>query len=164
MKTRTFVFAVAAALAGMLAFSGSGFAAKGGIPGSPTDGGGGGAPDLGDLIVLNRDAWGLPILTDDGCQQPIGLPSENCLLECGDTEPCLVPVNDLCAVAVGFETCTQEVDFGRTSVIRSPDSVIEQSLEEVVTKLATAQCTTTSPFRQQTDKSSAATLAPVAAP
>ena len=27
--------------------------------------GGGGAPDLGDLIVLYRDAWGLPILTGD---------------------------------------------------------------------------------------------------
>ena len=40
---------------------------------------------------------------------------------------------------------TQEVDFGRTSVIRSPLSVIEQSLGEVVTKLATAQCTTLDP-------------------
>ncbi len=32
---RTFTFTVAAALVGMLAFSGSGFAAKGGIPGPP---------------------------------------------------------------------------------------------------------------------------------
>ena len=45
----------------------------------------------------------------------------------------------------GYETCTQEVDFGRTSVVRSPVSVIEQSLGEVVTKLATAQCTTLDP-------------------
>ena len=50
-----------------------------------------------------------------------------------------------CAVVVGCETYTQEVDFGRTSVIRSPVSVIEQSLAEAVTKLATAQCTSLDP-------------------
>ena len=63
------------ALAGLLVFSGSGFAAKGGIQGPPTDGGGG-APDLGDLIVLYRDAWGLPFLTEDLCQQPLAAPGE----------------------------------------------------------------------------------------
>ena len=65
MKTRTFVFAVAAALVGMLTFSGSGFAAKGGIQGPPDDSGE--PPDLGDIIVLYRDDWGLPILTGDLC-------------------------------------------------------------------------------------------------
>ena len=148
MKTRTFIFAVAAALTGMLAFSGSGFAAKGGIPGPPTNGGGG-APDLGDLIVLHRDAWGRPIPTDATivddpetglpvpaglCQQPIGLPSDSCPLAevcVNPEEPCLVPVDPYsCGVMEGYETCTQEVDFGRTSVIRSPDSVLEQSLGE----------------------------------
>ena len=58
----------------------------------------------------------------------------------------VVSVNpDTCAVALGCEACTQEVDFGRTSVVRSPVSVIEQSLGEVVTKLATAQCTSLDP-------------------
>ena len=45
-------------------------------PGSGGGGGGGGSPDLGDLIVLYRDAWGLPILTDDLCQQPLAAPGE----------------------------------------------------------------------------------------
>ncbi len=57
-----------------------------------------------------------------------------------------IPVDPTtCAVVVGYETYIQEVDFGRTSVVRSPLSVIEQSLGEVVTKLATAQCTSLDP-------------------
>ena len=36
----------------------------------------------------------------------------------------------------------QEVDFGRTSVVRSPASVLEQQLEDVVVRLATADCIT----------------------
>lgn len=152
MKTRTFAFTVATALAGMLAFSGSGFAAKGGIPGPPGDSGE--PPDLGDIIVLYRDAWGLPILTGNLCQQPLAapgveLPAIGDLLGCvppDDTVSCVIPVNpETCAVVVGYETYTQEVDFGRTSVIRSPVSVIEQSLEEAVSKLATAQCITLDP-------------------
>ena len=147
---RTFTFTVVAALAGMLAYSGIGFAAQGGIPGPPDDSGE--PPDLGDIIVLYRDAWGLPNLTLDLCQQAIPadpLP-DTCLSECVvDGVPSgvsVVAVNpDTCGIALGCETCTQEVDFGRTSVIRSPVSVIEQSLAEAVTKLATAQCTSLDP-------------------
>lgn len=151
MKIRTFVFTAAAAVfAGLLAFSGSGFAAKGGTKGPPTDSGE--PPDLGDIIVLYRDAWGLPILTGNLCQQPIPadpLPDtcpESCVVDGTPPGVSVVSVDsNSCAVTVGCETCTQEVDFGRTSVIRSPVSVIEQSLGEVVTKLATAQCTTLDP-------------------
>jgi len=153
MKTRTCLFtAVAALFAGLLAFSGIGFAAKGGIKGPPSDSGE--PPDLGDLIVLYRDEWGLPILTGDLCQQPLAAPGVTlpaigdmpaCVPE-SDTDSCVIPVDPgTCAVVVGYETYTQEVDFGRTSVIRSPVSVIEQSLGEVVTKLATAQCTSLDP-------------------
>ncbi len=142
-------------LSGLAIFSGNGFAAKGGTPGPPTDrgGGGGGAPDLGDLIVLYRDAWGLPILTNDDCQQPLAapgvkLPAVDPYTECNPSpdQSCIIPVDPTtCAVVVEYETYTQEVDFGRTSVIRSPVSVIEQSLVEVVTKLETAQCTSLDP-------------------
>ena len=143
-------------LSGLFVFSDSGFAAKGGTPGPPTGrGGGGGGSDLGDLIVLYRDAWGVPILTEKLCQQPLAAPGvifklgedtdDDCVLATG-TESCLIPVDSTtCAVVVGYETYTQEVDFGRTSVVRSPVSVIEQSLGEVVTKLATAQCTSLDP-------------------
>ena len=153
MKARTHFFTAVTVLAGLLAFSGIGFAAKGGIPGPPTDNGGGGAPDLGDLIVLYRDAWGLPILIGNLCQQALAapgvtLPADDSYPGCTPSpdESCVIPVDpDTCAVVVGYETYTQEVDFGRTSVVRSPASVIEQSLGEVVTKLATAQCTTLDP-------------------
>lgn len=137
-------------LAGM---SGSVLAAKGGTPGKP-GGDSGGSPDLGDLIVLYRDAWGLPILTGDLCQQPLAapgvtLPAIGDIPECipaSETESCVIPVEpQTCAITVGYETYTQETDFGRTSVIRSPITVIQQSLGEVVTKLSTAQCTTLDP-------------------
>ncbi len=142
-------------LAGLFVFSDSGFAAKGGTPGPPTNGGGG-SPDLGDLIVLYRDDWGVPILTDDfyKCQQPLAAPGVT-LPKIGDepgcvpntlADSCIIPVDlETCAVVPGYEEYTQEVEFGRTSVIRSPVSVIEQSLGEVITKLATAQCTTLDP-------------------
>lgn len=145
----------AAIFIGLFTISIGAFAARGGIPGKPdTSGGGGGSPDLGDIVILYRDADGLPIPTtatqvvdpESGrlvaaglCQQPIGLPSDTCPLVC--TEPCLVPVDPLtCGVVVGYETCPQEVDFGRTSVVRSPDSVLDQALEEATARLATAQC------------------------
>lgn len=151
MKIRTVTFLVAAALAGTLALSSSGFAAKGGIHGNPTGGSSGGSPDFGDLIVLYRDARGVPILTDDLCQQPLAAPgstwpASTSVLACSVTDSCVIPVDsETCAIVVGYEAYAQEVDFGRTSVIRSPESVIEHSLGEVVTKLATAQCTTLDP-------------------
>jgi len=149
---RTLTVTVAAALTGMLAFSGIGFAAKGGDPGPPGDSGE--PPDLGDIIILLRDPWGLPILTDDLCQQPLAspgvtLPAVGDIPSCvppSETDSCVIPVDPAtCAVVVGYETYTQEVDFGRTSVVRSPVSVLEQSLTEAVTKLATAQCTSLDP-------------------
>jgi len=150
MKTRTHLFTMMAVLAGLLTLSGSANAAQkvcddGTRP--PCDNSGGSAPpDLGDLFVLYRDANGVPILTADSCQQPIGLPSDTCPLACAEGEPCLVPVDPAtCAVQVGYETCTQEVDFGRTSVVRSPVSVLEQQLDDVVVNLSTADCISLDP-------------------
>ena len=49
---------------GAIAFIGNVNAAPGGVPGPPDDGGGGEPPqDFGDLIILHRDADGVPILT-----------------------------------------------------------------------------------------------------
>lgn len=150
------------ALAGLLVFSGSSFAAKGGTPGPPDDGGdGGGAPDLGDLIILYRDIDGVPIpspettvedpetgqLIDGGlCWQPIAFPSqEGCEVLCEDpTVPCLVPVDQYnCSVLA--PACTQEVDFGRINEARAPDQVFDSQLEDVVINLATADCRTLDP-------------------
>ena len=82
MKARTHFFTAIAVLTGLLAFSGSALTAPklcddGTRP--PCDAGGGGGsepPDLGDLFILYRDANGVPILTTESCQQPIGLPSD----------------------------------------------------------------------------------------
>jgi hypothetical protein len=130
------------------AFIGNVNAAPGGVPGPPDDGGDNEPPDLGDLIILYRDADGVPILTNetDLCQQPIAFPSEACPQVCDELEPCLVPVNpDTCGVMVGYESCTREVDFGRVNEARSPETVFETQLEDVIVNLATADCITLDP-------------------
>lgn len=131
-------------------------AAPGGIPGPPGDNGGGGAttPDLGDLFVLLRDADGVPTLTEDNCQQPLAapgvtLPASGDYPGCiPDTEEdsCTIPVDpETCAVVSGYETYTQEVEFGRDNVVRSPDSVFATQLEDAEVKLSTADCVTLDP-------------------
>jgi hypothetical protein len=113
--------------------------------------GGGGStelPDLGDLFVLLRDADGIPMLTADSCQQPlaapgVALPAVGSIPACvpAPTASCVIPVDPLtCAVVVGYETYTQEVDFGRSNVVRSPESVLQTQLEDVMVNLATADC------------------------
>jgi hypothetical protein len=107
--------------------------------------------DYGDLVILYRNANGNPILSEAVggtglCEQPIAFPSDTCSVECVEGEPCLVPVNPTtCAIEVGYETCTQEVDFGRIDSARSPPSVFAAQLEDVIVKLATADCITLDP-------------------
>jgi hypothetical protein len=161
---RTFAFTLAAALTGLLAYSGIGLAAPGGIPGPPDDGGGA-APDFGDLIILLRDANGVPIPSDatlvedpetgelvDGglCWQPIAFNVSDaalCPAECViATDPATVSVDQYnCAVATGCSGCTQEVEFGRINEARSPAEVFASQLEDVVVSLATADCRTLDP-------------------
>jgi hypothetical protein len=114
----------------------------------PCDGGGGGTemPDFGDLIILYRDANGVPVLDGDLCQQPIAFPSDSCTLDCTGADPCLVPVDPAtCAVEVAYASCTREVEFGRINEARSPETVFETQLEDVVVNLATADCVTLDP-------------------
>ncbi|MGW8313801.1 MAG: acyl-CoA dehydrogenase family protein, partial [Desulfuromonadales bacterium] len=160
MKMQSLVIAVMAAL---LFFSGSALAVK--PPGAGNGGGGGGEveiPDLGDLIILYRDARGVPYLTDDGCWQP--LPSADCPDACFadglvDGEPSgtdVLYVNpETCAIdlVVTLEdeslfncaTCTQEVDFGRINEARSSDSVFTSQLDDVIVRLGTADCSSLDP-------------------
>jgi uncharacterized membrane protein YgcG len=103
-------------------------------------------PDFGDLIILYRDANGVPILDGNQCQQPIAFPSGTCTWDCTGADPCLVPVDPAtCAVEVAYATCTQEVDFGRINEARAPDTVFESQLEDVVVNLATADCVSLGP-------------------
>jgi hypothetical protein len=166
MKIKSLFITVMAALlltsAGLI---GSANAAPGGIPGPP-DGGGGAAPDFGDLIILLRDTSGVPIpsaatlvedpetgeLVDGGlCWQPIAFNVDDtalCPTDCQvtTTTPATVLVDQYnCGVATGCSGCTQEVDFGRINEARSPDEVFDSQLEDVVVSLATADCRTLDP-------------------
>jgi hypothetical protein len=166
MKIKSLFITVMAALlltsAGLI---GSANAAPGGIPGPP-DGGGGAAPDFGDLIILLRDTSGVPIpsaatlvedpetgeLVDGGlCWQPIAFNVDDtalCPTDCQvtTTTPATVLVDQYnCGVATGCSGCTQEVDFGRINEARSPETVFDSQLEDVIVSLATADCVTLDP-------------------
>lgn len=128
-------------------YVGSVSAAPGGVPGPP-DPGGNEPPDYGDLIILYRDAYGVPILTDEIhlCRQPIAFPSESCTPDCGGMDPCLIPVvPETCAIEAGYEACAKEIEFGRVNEARSPETVFETRLEDVVVNLATADCISLDP-------------------
>jgi hypothetical protein len=150
------------ALIGAFALIGGAYAqgnGPGGGGGGPGGGGGGGGgdgdagepPDYGDLVVLYRDASGFPELTADSCQQPIAFESDTCVnyedFLCVEFDPddgvtCLtkvVPVDSTtCAILPEGVGCTHEIEFGRANSARSPASVFEAQLEDVVVKLATA--------------------------
>jgi hypothetical protein len=167
MKIQSLVLTVMAAL---LIFSGDVLAAQGGGGG----GGGGGVvetPDYGDLIILYRDAWGVPIpspevlvedpetseLVDGGlCWQPIAFNVDDplacpaiCVVDSDPFDPDVPDVVDVnqynCGVAEGCAGCTQEVDYERINVARSPDSVFESQLADVIVNLATADCLSLDP-------------------
>lgn len=118
----------------LCAFNSSAFAAAGdgsGGTGGSGAGGSGSGEVLGDLVVLLRDARGIPILTAEKCQQP---------LAADDT---LIPVDPLtCAVVAGNETKLQAVDFARMSVARSPAKVMDKQMADVLVNVSTAQCLT----------------------
>jgi len=157
MRIKSVVFMVMAAL---LVFGGDALAR------GPASGGGGGGdtgepPDYGDLVKLYRDDFGVPNLTEDLCQQPLGFVSETCTADLlavaevtcinldNDSDTCefnLLPVDaETCAILPGYEGCTQEVDFGRMNSARAPDSVLESQLADVLVNLATADCVTLDP-------------------
>ena len=108
--------------------------------------------DYGDLIKLYRDVNGVPHLTADGCWQP--LPSATCGVDAADcvlvaSDPAgedVIPVDPAtCAVVAACAACTQEVEFGRINEARSPETVFDTQLEDVVVSLATADCVTLDP-------------------
>ena len=86
--------------------------------------------DYGDLIVVVRDpVTGAPVLVD------------------GEYQVCVTPDCSQVVLTVDGEVpegvTPIEVDFGRASVARAPDRVIDHSLDEVLDRLATATTVTT---------------------
>ena len=151
MRIKTIVMM---ALAALLVLGGNALAERPPGAGSGGAGGGGGngdgggeITDFGDLFMLYRNDSGVPILDGNLCQQPIAFPSETCVndgvttcyADLGDVSVVLVDPAT-CTVPSACASCTSEVDFGRSNAARSPVSVFEAQLEDVVTKLATADC------------------------
>ena len=129
-------------------------------PGGPGGSGGeGDIPDTGelygDLYVILRDVNGVPILSADGCIQPIAAVdgSVDIATENGGTltittiegEPFALPTytdtaGDLveCELTEEMATWVQAVDFGRLNLGRSPESVIAHAFDEAIKKLNVA--------------------------
>ena len=104
-----------------------------GVPGGEGRPGGGGNPSpgdtkgdiYGDMILLLRDpVTGLPILTADGWTQA-----------CTDVACTPELAVEMVDGEVPSGVTTLEVDLGRASVARSPDSVIDHALDEALSKL-----------------------------
>ena len=177
MKTRLLLTLLGVLAAGAVGLSGTAVAQGKGGGGGNGGGGGGGdgeAPDFGDLIILYRDANGVPIPSDpvevpdpeSGLLVSGGLcwqPTSAEVLPFGDWTPpsdrvvlpttlievngrYLIPVDQYtCGVEGFFGSYTEEADFGRLNEARSPASVFEAQLEDVVIKLATADSTSLDP-------------------
>ena len=153
MKKQGIFYVLTAVLAGLLAFSTGAMAER-----PPGVGGGNGGghdsgnepPDYGDLFILYRDAYGVPILTTDGCIQPLAAETfDGCIQIPGTTDPAdcrIIPVDpETCGVLPAYVTLTEEVEFGRMNEARSSDDVFVAQLEDATIKLATAGCISLDP-------------------
>jgi len=125
-------------------------------------------PELGDQVRLFRYKNGVPILAHDQhpstCTETSGsgcclwpLASSDCPEDCkeGKNEVYQYEYEDGISVSVINETrigvyscaideecasCVVETDFGRTSVVRSPDYVLDDQFDEVFKSLALSVC------------------------
>src|SRR5512135_3289914 len=116
--------------------------------------GGGGKPagagtkkgDLfGDMVVVLRDANGVPILNAAGLVQVIAYvyDANGNLVPLKDASGNLVTIpynaeGDLETTINGVPVYSAEVDLGRLSVARAPDKVLQHSLDEALAKLTTS--------------------------
>ncbi len=109
-------------------------------------GGGGEIPDTGelygDLYVILRDVYGVPMLDSNGCIQPISAVSATdpasgitavinepfLLWTYVDSEGDLVE----CELTETMTTWVQAVDFGRLNLGRAPDEVLDHSFDEAI--------------------------------
>ena len=131
-------------------------------PGGPGGGGGGGGEGdipytgelYGDLYVILRDEGGVPILSVDGCIQPISAVTDVTTIytSTGEVEisalvgePFALPTytdtaGDLveCELTEDMATWVQAVDFGRLNLGRAPEGVIAHAFDEAVNKMNAA--------------------------
>lgn len=147
MKKPRYLVFQAAVFSCLMAVSVADLAAKPADSGNGGGGGGGSAqPDYGDLFVLYRYPSGVPILTEDLCQQPLAKEEFAGCEETTDGDCLLIPVDPAtCTVLPEYAILTQEIEFGRTSVVRSSDDVFDAQLEEALLSLNTAGCISLDP-------------------
>jgi hypothetical protein len=147
MKNRLLLTLVGALVAGALALSGNAIAqGNGGGGGGGKGGGKAEPPDYGDLMILLRNEYGVPILDGNGCRQPIAFPDNLGCPTCGN-QPCdLVPTDPTtCSVLPNYAPCAKEPDFGRMNLSRAKPDVLRSQLEDVQVNLAIADCKTLDP-------------------
>jgi hypothetical protein len=153
MKNKLLLTLVGALVTGALTLSGNAIAQGNGGGGGGGKGGGGvpEPPDYGDLIILYRDAGGVPIVDAAMCQQPIafpenvGCPDEGLIWNDID-DVWLVPTDPAtCAIDPLYATCVEEADFGRVNLSRASDRVLASQLQDVLVNLAIADCTSLDP-------------------
>jgi hypothetical protein len=102
---------------------------SGGSGGAGGSGGGGKGSIYGDLYVILRDGNGWPVLDDqNGCVQPL-TPDGYIQMEF---------IEGKCELPAEYEGLTQEVEFGRLNVGRSPSKVLDSAYREVLKALGQA--------------------------
>jgi hypothetical protein len=84
----------------------------------------------GDIVVVLRDANGLPVLDEYGHVQPL------------DADGNLIPLTPEGDIETGYENLVVPVEFSRLSVSRSPSKVIEKSYDEAISTLNSADAIT----------------------
>jgi len=89
--------------------------------------------DYGDLWVVLRDGNGEPIPDANGCLQPVAADG---------TVLAMVVIEGSCELLEADAELVQEVEFGRMSVVRSPDFVLASSLEEAMNTINSAKAIT----------------------
>jgi len=121
--------------------------------GRPDDAGGGGGPDsgkggdYGDIFVILRNDDGTPVLDDNGNTQP-------CLDPACETVIQLVEDEDgKYEVPAEYADQVIPVEFGRLNVARSPSSVTEHSLAELLSKFDGASIDDMATLIASTDES-----------
>ena len=98
---------------------------------------------FGDMVVILRDANGVPITNADGLVQPIAYvydASGNLVPYLVDGKLVTIPYDaegNLVTTINGVSVYTAEVDLGRLSVARAPTKVLQHSLDEALAKLTT---------------------------
>ncbi|WFM73224.1 hypothetical protein [Halomonas sp. CKK8] len=115
---------------------GQGQGGSGGDRGGKPDGaGGGGGPDsgkggdYGDIVIILRDDDGTPILDDNGNVQP-------CLdAACEEVIQLVQEEDGKYEIPAEYADQVIPVEFGRLNVARSPESVTDHSLAELLSKM-----------------------------